>query len=302
MNLPHRERRESFQPSLIFRHPHCCPPRLDAFSILGPCFPFNPFLSSSKVVLAVLTSRFQKSALRRLLVQRKVFRLLLRIVSLSIGYPEPRYLLQLLQRLSFSLASPSSSFVPHLREQPSLRVSLAATGTSLVFTILTNPRIGTQNIRSVARHGTSNLPAIFRFASSFFEEQAAQYLIKQDGGATARGRAGSPRAAASRGRGQDGQVDHAAPARGPPGEPGQALLLPSGRSSVLFVVLRWRTLSNGDGGAAVDRATVSTATCTTRGPSRSSSRRARVPSRALRRTRCVVFGASGLKVTDADCE
>jgi hypothetical protein len=56
-----------------FRHPQWLS-RLNARSLLAPSFPFSPLLSSSSMFLAALTSRFQKFALRRLLVQRKTFR------------------------------------------------------------------------------------------------------------------------------------------------------------------------------------------------------------------------------------
>jgi len=48
--------------------------RLNTLSLLEPSFPFSPLLSSSSIFLAALTSRFQKIALHRLLVQRKTFR------------------------------------------------------------------------------------------------------------------------------------------------------------------------------------------------------------------------------------
>jgi hypothetical protein len=48
--------------------------RLNARSLLAPSFPFSPLLSSSSMFLAALTSRVQKVALHRLLVQRKTFR------------------------------------------------------------------------------------------------------------------------------------------------------------------------------------------------------------------------------------
>jgi hypothetical protein len=47
---------------------------LNARSLLAPSFPFSPLLSSSSMFLAALTSRFQKAALHRLLVQRETFR------------------------------------------------------------------------------------------------------------------------------------------------------------------------------------------------------------------------------------
>jgi hypothetical protein len=48
--------------------------RLIARSLLAPSFPVSPLLNSSSMFLAALTSRFQKFALHRLLVQRKTFR------------------------------------------------------------------------------------------------------------------------------------------------------------------------------------------------------------------------------------
>jgi hypothetical protein len=57
----------------LFRHPQWLS-RLHARSLLAPSFPFSPLLSSSSIFLAALTSRFQKFALHRLLVQRKTFR------------------------------------------------------------------------------------------------------------------------------------------------------------------------------------------------------------------------------------
>jgi hypothetical protein len=48
--------------------------RLNVRSQLAPSFPFSPLLSSSSIILAALTSQFQKFALHRLLGQRKTFR------------------------------------------------------------------------------------------------------------------------------------------------------------------------------------------------------------------------------------
>jgi len=51
-------------------------------SLLAPSFPFSPLLSSSSIFLAALTSRFQKFALHRLMVQRKTFRVYLSAIFL----------------------------------------------------------------------------------------------------------------------------------------------------------------------------------------------------------------------------
>jgi hypothetical protein len=56
-----------------FHHPQWLS-RLNARSLLAPSSPFSPLLSSSSIFLSALTSRFQKVALHRLLVQRKTFR------------------------------------------------------------------------------------------------------------------------------------------------------------------------------------------------------------------------------------
>jgi len=57
----------------LVRHPQWLS-RLNARSLLAPRFPFSPLLGSSSLFLAALTSRFQRFALHRLLVQRKTFR------------------------------------------------------------------------------------------------------------------------------------------------------------------------------------------------------------------------------------
>jgi hypothetical protein len=74
----------------LFRHPQWLS-RLNARSLVAPSFPFSPLLSSSSMFLAVLTSRFQKFALHRLLVhrllvQRKTFRVHLNTIFLLASF------------------------------------------------------------------------------------------------------------------------------------------------------------------------------------------------------------------------
>jgi hypothetical protein len=57
----------------LFRHPQWLS-RLNARSLLVPSFSFSSLLCSSSMILAALTSQFQKVALHQLLVQRKMFR------------------------------------------------------------------------------------------------------------------------------------------------------------------------------------------------------------------------------------
>jgi hypothetical protein len=65
----------------LFRHPQWLS-RLNARNLLAPSFSFSPLLSSSSLFLAALSSRFQKFALHRLLVQRKTFRMHLSTIFL----------------------------------------------------------------------------------------------------------------------------------------------------------------------------------------------------------------------------
>jgi hypothetical protein len=60
--------------------------RLNALSPLALGFPFSPFLSSSSMFLAALTSQLQKITLRRLLIQRKTVRTTFLLANLA-GVP-----------------------------------------------------------------------------------------------------------------------------------------------------------------------------------------------------------------------
>lgn len=131
----------SLSDDLSPRHPRYCTPRLNAFSLLGPCCPSSPFSSNSSVDLAVSTPRCHNLTLHRLLAQRKPFKLLPRtiLVSLSVGFVNISISLvsfdSFLNRISFSLVA-LELFPSRLREQLSLIGSLVTTGANLARSVL----------------------------------------------------------------------------------------------------------------------------------------------------------------------